>query len=327
MSVFKRFTEDNIIQTERVTVESLFPTTATLISGSFGAESSSRSTPFFIQLTGSSGGESYDIATVCRGAAYGDNVSIESRIIYKQFTNFFVGRQGDEEAHFQFSPVYNASSSQQYGFIAICLNRERFKDQLVPGTWEIKLGPNGTSGSFVDSSATSSTPVVRYGIRGRWDYIYSGTRKIGNQLGSISSSTPFGLVFYDYGTIIFNSAKDLQNWTGSYSTIGGVNPNGAEFFATKLLYSITGYGSTKLRSIIYTCVLNARDFNFSQNPTFYNPATGEILNPELRSNPRTYITTIGLYNDFGELLAIGKVDSPVEKSFVQNLIFNLRFDF
>jgi hypothetical protein len=61
-------------------------------------------------------------------------------------------------------------------------------------------------------------------------------------------------------------------------------------------------------------------FNYSNNPTFISDGTdgltkGLIKIPELRANPTTYITTVGLYDTDNELIAVAKLSSPAAKSF------------
>jgi len=67
------------------------------------------------------------------------------------------------------------------------------------------------------------------------------------------------------------------------------------------------------------------EFNYSTNPSF-SDIQGNIRFPELRDNPVTYITTIGLYNDNGDLLAVAKVP-PTKKTFHDEVLFELQLDF
>ena len=72
--------------------------------------------------------------------------------------------------------------------------------------------------------------------------------------------------------------------------------------------------------------LDAGDFNMSTNvtltgdddSTYYSFVSGSTFNP--------YITTIGLYNDFGELLAIGKLAQPIRKRTDVDMNFLIRLD-
>jgi hypothetical protein len=72
--------------------------------------------------------------------------------------------------------------------------------------------------------------------------------------------------------------------------------------------------------------LDQGDFNMSLNPTltadnditYQNFVTGSDFSP--------YITTIGLYNDAGQLLMVGKLAQPIKKRRDVDMNFLLRID-
>jgi hypothetical protein len=76
-----------------------------------------------------------------------------------------------------------------------------------------------------------------------------------------------------------------------------------------------------------------RDFNYSNNPTYVWDGTdgkhpkGQIYNSDFITDPKTYITTVGLYNDSNELVAVAKLSRPAVKSFDQELLIKVRLDF
>ena len=49
--------------------------------------------------------------------------------------------------------------------------------------------------------------------------------------------------------------------------------------------------------------------------------------PGLRSDPRVYITSVGLYNDTNELLAIAKLSQPILKSKSREALIKVKLDF
>ena len=88
----------------------------------------------------------------------------------------------------------------------------------------------------------------------------------------------------------------------------------------------------------------ADSLNVSMNPSAtYRPAAGESVRcangqsnrppGELRKTIFTdgtafpYISTIGLYNDVGQLLAIGKLAQPVQKRDDVDMNFIIRWDY
>ena len=72
---------------------------------------------------------------------------------------------------------------------------------------------------------------------------------------------------------------------------------------------------------------NNREFNFSNNPSFVTGSTGQFVQPTFETNPRVYITTVGLYDDGNELLAVAKVSKPIEKSFDKEVAIKVKLDF
>jgi hypothetical protein len=52
----------------------------------------------------------------------------------------------------------------------------------------------------------------------------------------------------------------------------------------------------------------------------------ELIGEATHSDFSTYITTVGLYNDENELLAVGKTASPIKNEKELALTFVVRFD-
>jgi hypothetical protein len=55
--------------------------------------------------------------------------------------------------------------------------------------------------------------------------------------------------------------------------------------------------------------------------------SGEIYFPSLVENPQTYITTVGMYNDNNELLAVAKLSKPLVKDFTKEALVRVKLDF
>ena len=69
------------------------------------------------------------------------------------------------------------------------------------------------------------------------------------------------------------------------------------------------------------------EFNYSENPSFISGSTGEVLYNQFINNPQTYITTVGLYNDVSELLAVAKLSRPLPKDFTSEALVRIKLDF
>jgi hypothetical protein len=82
-----------------------------------------------------------------------------------------------------------------------------------------------------------------------------------------------------------------------------------------------------ISSTHYFIRLRNKQYNYSNNPTFSNPENGSLVIADFRTNPRTYITTVGLYNAQNEMLAVAKLSKPVRKSFDEEILLRVRLDF
>jgi len=69
------------------------------------------------------------------------------------------------------------------------------------------------------------------------------------------------------------------------------------------------------------------EFNYSQNPTFIDQNTGGVRFTDFITAPQTFITTIGLYNDNGDLLAVAKLSKPLKKDFTKEALIRVKLDF
>lgn len=95
----------------------------------------------------------------------------------------------------------------------------------------------------------------------------------------------------------------------------------------KLAGDFQARSAETISSTHYFVRLRNKDFNYTNNPTFYNNTNGQILNEDFVQDPRVYATSIGLYNSKNELLAIAKTSRPLEKSFDKEALIRVRLDF
>jgi hypothetical protein len=79
----------------------------------------------------------------------------------------------------------------------------------------------------------------------------------------------------------------------------------------------------------YICKLKEDEFNFTSNPTIRedNNVNSEVPKPMVsNSHFAPYITTVGLYTKNGELVAVGKLGTPIKKRDDVDLNLIIRFD-
>ena len=71
----------------------------------------------------------------------------------------------------------------------------------------------------------------------------------------------------------------------------------------------------------------ASEFNYSENPSFISGSTGEVIYDNFINAPQTYITTVGMYNETNELVAVAKMSRPLLKDFTKEALIRVKLDF
>jgi hypothetical protein len=78
----------------------------------------------------------------------------------------------------------------------------------------------------------------------------------------------------------------------------------------------------------YKCTMRENEFNFSQNPTLVSGSanTGVIYNFATGSYFSPYVTTVGLYDNSYNLLAVAKLAQPLPTSAVTDTTILINLD-
>ena len=158
-----------------------------------------------------------------------------------------------------------------------------------------------------------------------------------NNLGYSTDSGSYGWFLPDIATYILNP-RALSNTfanggieldatlTSATSSVVNPNPNLA-FVAIKTGASFTANSQETISSDFVFCRPRSSQFNYSENPSFISGSTGEVIYPLFINSPTTYITTVGLYNDTNELLAVAKLSKPLQKDFTKESLIRVKLDF
>lgn len=249
--------------------------------------------------------------------------SSPSSTIYGQYRNLVLG---DEESDFLFGTV-----SSSY-FYAIAVDRAQYKEKLYPGSFNLTLSGSGdTVLKLTDNSNEIST--ISYVDSGRVYEVISGSSGHAytgsNAYGYTSHSGSYGKFLPDVGIILLNGlaldSASLGLGTGLSSNTDDTNP-------AKLYDAITRGLSFQLQSeetitsnYIFTRVRNA-EFNYSGNPSITS-GSGELRFDIMVNSPQVYLTTIGLYNDNNDLLAVAKLSRPLLKDFTKEVLLRIKLDY
>ena len=81
------------------------------------------------------------------------------------------------------------------------------------------------------------------------------------------------------------------------------------------------------RSSFYFCRVPFDEYNHSQNPSYVSGDNAELVHSSFITEPNTYITTVGLYNDNNELLAVAKLSQPFKKNPNTEALIKVKLDF
>ena len=136
-------------------------------------------------------------------------------------------------------------------------------------------------------------------------------------------SFSIGGVGIDTGSLNFvEGGRQFVSTTGNYylyPDVGIVTFNGTPGTIVGCSEETTTFTNVFVR-------IDPSEFNYSTNPSF-SDIDGNLRFADFTDNPRTYITTIGFYNDNGDCLAVAKVDKPTENRFEQALLFKVEMKF
>jgi hypothetical protein len=263
-----------------------------------------------------------------------------TRTIYGQYRSLLYG---DENANFIFGGIYSSPN-----FYVINIERSRYKEKLLPSSFELTLDSTGIPNTYGGGILTlianvSSTPT--FTDAGRVYEIVSGSLADGiykgkNNFGYSADSGSYGLLYPDVGIVVLNPGALSNPMVDGDSIFRGgielspVRTENINFQNSKNLYNvIEAGGSFKLQSeetlssnYVFIRARNG-DFNYSSNPSYISGSTGELVNEILINQPITYITTVGLYNDNNDLLAVAKLSRPLQKDFTKELLVRVKLDF
>ena len=232
----------------------------------------------------------------------------------------------DENANFIFGSGNNTLIGDH--FWVISLERARYKESLFPGSLNLRLSGSGGQINLTDNSNDST--INTFQGTSRVFQLVSGSN--GSSIsggGFVANSGSYGLVFPDLGTIILNPRAISQSINVSALRSSNTNDfNNRRLYNSIVLGSSFGLNSQETITSDYIFVRTRNsEFNYSTNPTFIAGSTGEIIYDEFINNPQTYITTVGMYNDSSELLAVAKISRPLLKDFTKEALIRVKLDF
>ena len=239
----------------------------------------------------------------------------------------------DENSSFVFGDGTNSITSSMFWTISV--ERACYKEAFFPGSLNLILSGSGDAIQLTDNSATQNIETF-IGATRVYQLISgsNGRPYNGSTTGYVDASGSYGLVFPDLGTILINPYAVSQ----SIGLFPSQSYNAPGLNETALFNAISGSGAAPTCSFQLTSeetitsdyvFIRARnsEFNYSENPSFISGSTGEVIYDNFINHPQTYITTVGLYNDTNELLAVAKLSRPLLKDFTKESLMRIKLDF
>lgn len=273
-----------------------------------------------------------------------------TKAIYTQYKNVLLANSdASATSNGMFSMVSQSTTVEASDIWVINFSAYKMKDRIDEGLLQLNFSGSASMVSLIDDS------------------IYTKQNQSVYQLvpGTIASpdSQPtyagFGLFYPQAGIVVLNASLlaqtlGINSGSGVGAGTGGPAADGSwPYISSSLGNTGMTFNHKTLFESMHICqdvkmnvrrteyvparhyfvrVMN-RDFNYSNNPTYVWDGTdgkhpkGQIYNNDFITDPKTYITTVGLYNDTNELVAVAKLSRPAVKSFDQELLIKVRLDF
>jgi hypothetical protein len=334
---FKRLDpEDFVVSVDSVT-STLWSTDAPTLTTFFTSSTQEQSSPgnFYLDVYQTSSLDNntavqFSIAycdALGSGSALYNNAVAENsptKTTYGQYRTLILE---DENASFTFGSGNNTITSSI--FWALSFERARYKESLFPGSINLTLSGSGL-GTLKLTDNSNDISVNTFIGASRVFQLVSGSNGSGITGGGyVANSGSYGLVFPDLGLILFNPyalSQSINLFPSRSNDIDGFNnrklytavSGGASFSATSQETITSDYVFVRSRN---------SEFNYSENPSFIAGTTGDIIYSNFINNPQTYVTTVGLYNDNNELLAVAKLSRPIIKDFTKESLLRVKLDF
>ena len=249
----------------------------------------------------------------------GTNEDSPSNAIYSQFQQVLLP---SNTRKFTFGDV----AQDDVYFISI--NRARLRDKLDPGNWELCLKNGSDTLRLIDDSGDANQTG-------------NSTKNVYNIVsGSIvdgieNSSEIYGAVYPQFGVIALSataldasaslgtnraSNTDAQNHNLLFTAI-------SESAADDSDNGFQARSEEEVKSTFFFVRAKNAEYNFSNNPSFVTGSNGDFRQPTFEGDPKVYITSVGLYNNDNELLAIAKLSKPILKSYSNEVLVKVKLDF
>ena len=344
------------------TANPLFDITMGIFSGSNTVKNSSTGGDVNVKLTFKSSSlmmrEKVDLYRQHAASLLGDasdafyapfnDVQDANRIDEALFLNFkrLFTRDGVKRETFAIKMFRSASSTDGVDSQNLAITSELgstiFSDIGAASTQTTSFG--GQVGNIVNAANVSDVVGLVFYDRGQvvldMARVFSGSQHMSGTIPAMANSSTIGGASINQGFTVMGSsaagkssnasAKFIPDFVVSSSIDNIIDHIATTRFSSGTLTAATFQNQTNVNSTLIFCQATADEFNFSSNPT-YTDSDNKIVvidsGQEDTQRSFTFPTTVGLHDQFGNLLAVAKLSRPIEKNDEKDLTFRIRLDF
>lgn len=307
MSAFKQFTTQDIIVTS-FNVNKSFTFVNNEITGSdIGIE-------FYLGANPSSNIFISSSELTTGITSFQNTTGVYNVIKQLYYTNYISSSTGDLVATQSIIPGINKEGDRYIGRII----SPRFENYIQTSLSQSRYFPTGSNAKL----SVISIPSKLYGNNivpttfkfyhtssdgGKHDIIDDGEGNL------ISASQVIGQIFYSHGIATFTTGGLNNIFT---SSISAITASRIEFQSSYNIFENQ-----------YKCTIRENEFNFSLNPSLLSGSLDDVCYDFVTGSSFTpYLTTIGLYSDSQELLAVAKLAQPIPLSSKTDMTFIVGWD-
>ena len=268
---------------------------------------------------------------------FDDNVSNDYELHNSIFINFARGKVKDEIRKGSFALTMSVSGTAgsagaDYIYMADVSGTTNYKSDSPVGEYGA-LYVVGTSPA-TNVTASSINPIqglvfYQAGCVVLSPYIFaiSSSNAVPSSTNTNISSNKYGILTSSLGSTVLTSSAgtpETQN-IGYYFSSGSIT--GSVEAIMKQIDKVSFQSTTEINSTVYFCRVFNNEFNYSANPTYLSSSEVVVKGGDPLNLPVSYITTVGLYSDDNQLLAVAKLSEPIKKTPENELILRTRLDF
>ena len=237
----------------------------------------------------------------------GDITQVPEVLVYNSikqlyYTNYLRGDDGTPANTASFNPdgTITANGGANQPMYENYLSNTLLANRVFPTGFNNFIGiisiPSNLFGEYVKPGTFSYTNTV-------------ATYTDNGEGGLISGSTKIGDIIYEHGMVIMTNGE-----IGEFVLDSNIT---CSFQSTMTIYESQ-----------YKCTFSPNEYTYTQNPSaitgssnsgvVYDFLTGSYFQP--------YVTTVGLYNNANQLVAVGKLSQPLQSSNVTDTTILVNLD-